>query len=171
MPEEIAQQNAVLAEASKGARSRNRINTEWGGSDIFGLPCSMEGRENPMWNCDWEYENQETLKQWYEEKIVGIRPNSIVRKIVCKGCGRDFYTLIETKKYCYYHLCGNRGYQKDLKRRRLEKRQNRVCKGCGKTFTPKRSDAVYCSNACRQRAYRQSVTGKVCGQKGHLPQS
>lgn len=21
-----------------------------------------------MWNCDWEYENQETLKQWYEEK-------------------------------------------------------------------------------------------------------
>ena len=70
-----------------------------------------------MWNCDWEYENQETLKQWYEEKLAGIRPNSIVRKIVCKGCGRDFYTLIETKKYCYYHLCGNRGYQKDLKRR------------------------------------------------------
>ena len=106
-----------------------------------------------------------------KKKIAGIRPNSIVRKIICKGCGRDFYTLIETKKYCYYHLCGNRGYQKDLKQRRLERRQNRVCKGCGKTFTPKRSDAVYCSNACRQRAYRQSVTGKVCGQKGHLPQS
>ena len=95
----------------------------------------MEGRDNSMWNCDWEYENQETLKQWYEEKLAGIRLNSIVRKIVCKGCGRDFYTLIETKKYCYYHLCGNRGYQKDLKQRRLEKRQNRVCKGCGKIFT------------------------------------
>ena len=46
-----------------------------------------------MWNCDWEYENQETLKQWYEEKLAGIRPNSAVRKIVCKGCGRDFYTF------------------------------------------------------------------------------
>ena len=89
-----------------------------------------------MWNCDWEYENQETLRQWYEEKLAGIRPNSIVRKIVCKGCGWDFYTLIETKKYCYYGLCGNRGYQKDLKQRRLEKRQNRVCKGCGKILHP-----------------------------------
>ena len=137
----------------------------------IGPALSYGKKENSMWNCDWEYENQETLKQWYEEKLAGIRPYSAVRKIICKGCGRVFYTRIVSKKYCYYHLCGNRGYQKDLKRRRLEKRQNRVCKGCGKTFTPKRSDAVYCSNACRQRAYRQSVTGKVCGQKGHLPQS
>ena len=143
-------------------------NAGWGGSDLFGLPPSVKGGTNPMWNCDWEYENQETLKQWYEEKLAGIRPYSAVRKIVCKGCGRDFYTLIKTKKYCYYHLCGNRGYQKDLKRRRLEKRQNRVCKGCGKTFTPKRSDAVYCSNACRQRAYRQSVTDKASDQIEHL---
>ena len=95
-----------------------------------------------MWNCDWEYENQETLRQWYEEKLAGIRPN--------------------------YGLCGNRGYQKDLKQRRLEKRQNRVCKGCGKVFTPKRSDAVYCCNACRQRAYRQSVTDKASVQIEHL---
>ena len=64
-----------------------------------------------MWNCDWEYENQETLRQWYEEKLAGIRPNSA-----------------------------------------------------------KRSDAVYCSNACRQRAYRQSVKDKVCGQIDPLPQ-
>jgi uncharacterized OB-fold protein len=46
----------------------------------------------------------------------------------------------------------------------------RPCKGCGKTFTPKRSDAVYCSNACRQRAYRQSVTDEVRGQIAPLPQ-
>ena len=55
-----------------------------------------------MWNCDWEYENQETLKQWYEEKISGARPYSAVRRIICKGCGRIFYTQISTKKYCYY---------------------------------------------------------------------
>ena len=53
-----------------------------------------------MWNCDWEYENQETLKQWYEEKLAGIRPYSAVRKIICKGCGRVFYTQISIKKYC-----------------------------------------------------------------------
>ncbi len=40
-----------------------------------------------MWNCDWEYENQETLKQWYEEKLTGIRPYSAVRKIICKRRG------------------------------------------------------------------------------------
>ena len=78
-----------------------------------------------MWNCDWEYENQETLKQWYAKKISGANPDSAVRKIICKGCG--------------------------------------------KTFTPKRSDAVYCCNACRQRAYRQSVTDKVSVQIDHLP--
>ena len=55
-----------------------------------------------MWNCDWEYENQETLRQWYEEKISGERPYSAVRRIICKGCGRIFYTQISTKKYCYY---------------------------------------------------------------------
>ena len=41
-----------------------------------------------MWNCDWEYENQETLKQWYEEKISGAEPGYVVWKIICKGCGR-----------------------------------------------------------------------------------
>ena len=131
----------------------------------------MEGRENSMWNCDWEYENQETLRQWYEEKLAGIRPNSIVRKIICKGCGRDFYTLIETKKYCYYGLCGNRGYQKDLKQRRLEKRQNRVCKGCGKVFTPKRSlriRQVSKLNTCSNRNKKpKSVTDAGGGQFEH----
>lgn len=77
-----------------------------------------------MWNCDWEYENQETLKQWYEEKISGVKPDLAVRKIICKGCG--------------------------------------------KTFIPKRSDALYCSNACRQWAYRQSVTDKASVQIEHL---
>lgn len=151
-------------------RTQKTGNARQGGSDIFGPPRSMERRRNPMWNCDWEYENQETLRQWYEEKISRVEPDSAVRKIICKGCGRVFYTQIASKKYCYYHLCGNRGYQKDLKQRRLEKRQNRICKSCGKIFTPKRSDAVYCSNACRQRAYRQSVTDKASDQIEHLPQ-
>ena len=106
-----------------------------------------------MWNCDWEYENQETLEQWYEEKISGAKPDSAVRKIICKGCGRVFYTQIASMKYCNYGLCGNRGYQKDLKQRRLEKR----------------SDALYCCSACRQRAYRRSVTDKPRGQNDLLP--
>ncbi len=43
-------------------------------------------------------------------------------------------------------------------RRSLPKvrRQDSVtCKMCGEAFAPVRSSAVYCSSACRQRAYRQ----------------
>ena len=97
-----------------------------------------------MWNCDWEYQNQDVLKNCYERKMAG-RPygkNDPVRKIICEGCGCVFYTRIWSKKYCYY-----------------------------KKFTPKRSDALYCSNACRQRAYRQSVTDKTSGHDDHLLES
>jgi len=30
-----------------------------------------------------------------------------------------------------------------------------ACTGCGREFAPSRSDARWCSSACRQRAYRQ----------------
>jgi hypothetical protein len=33
-----------------------------------------------------------------------------------------------------------------------------VCAMCGERFMPARSDARYCSNACRQRAWRLRVT-------------
>jgi hypothetical protein len=31
----------------------------------------------------------------------------------------------------------------------------RLCQTCGQPFVPKRADALTCSPACRQRAYRQ----------------
>lgn len=122
-----------------------------------------------VWNSEWEYENQDYLKEQYEKKMSGENPYHPVRKIYCKGCGRESYTNIETKKYCLYSLCGNRGYQKELTQRRREARQDRLCKCCGKAFTPKRSDAVYCSNACRQKAYRQNVTDEASCQIDNLP--
>ena len=51
-----------------------------------------------MGNSEWEYQNQELLKSWYQEKISGKKPNLVVRKIICKGCGREFYTQIKSKK-------------------------------------------------------------------------
>ena len=111
-----------------------------------------------IYNNQWEYENQDYMKSLYERKLSGEDPDLAVRKIYCKGCGRVFYTQIETKKYCLYSLCGNRGYQKELKWRRAQERKDRTCQTCGNTFTPKRSDAKFCSNACRQKAYRENVT-------------
>lgn len=39
--------------------------------------------------------------------------------------------------------------------RRLRLRSDRSCSECGDIFTPSRSDAQFCSTACRQRAYRK----------------
>lgn len=39
-----------------------------GGSVGSALFCAVKGGGKTMWNCDWEYENQEKLKHWYEEK-------------------------------------------------------------------------------------------------------
>ena len=36
----------------------------------------------------------------------------------------------------------------------------RRCAACGELFGHTRSDAAYCSAACRQRAYRQRSTGR-----------
>jgi predicted nucleic acid-binding Zn ribbon protein len=35
------------------------------------------------------------------------------------------------------------------------------CVICGEPFTPKRSDAIYCSAACKQRGYRRKQTQRA----------
>ncbi len=100
--------------------------------------------------------------------IAGNYSEYPIRKIICYGCGNIFYTRIQSKKYCDYYTCGKIGNYKNQLQHRLECRKDKVCESCGKTFTPKRSDAKYCSNACRQRAYRQSVTDKPSDQIDRL---
>ena len=98
-----------------------------------------------MWNCDWEYQNQDIMKKNYDRQLSGqYKPVTPIRKIICEGCGCVFYTRIWSKKYCYYKKCGNIGHRKQLRQRRLaEPPRTQVCKMCGKVFTPKRSDALY----------------------------
>lgn len=114
-----------------------------------------------MWNSSlWEQENQEKIKADYFERLRNGTSDTYVypiRRIICGGCGKVFYTYIRSKKYCNERCC-NLGFWKHKREERLEKRKDMICKTCGKIFTPKRSDAVYCCNACRQKAYRQSVT-------------
>ncbi len=114
-----------------------------------------------MWsNSLWEQENQEELKERLLYQCLNGGPMNFVspvRRITCEGCGSTFYTTVPTKKYCNERCCCL-GFWRRKREKRLEKRKDMVCKTCGKAFTPKRSDAVYCSNACRQKAYRQSVT-------------
>ena len=41
-----------------------------------------------IYNNEWEYENQDYLKDQYEKKMRGENPYHRVRKIYCNGCGR-----------------------------------------------------------------------------------
>ena len=119
-----------------------------------------------MWNDEWEYLHQDFLEAQYEEaKAEGL--NTGVYKIRCHGCRRVFYTTVSTKKYCCYNTCGMKEYKLKQRVKRWQNRRNTVCKECGKTFTPRRSDAEYCSSACRQKAYRSR---KARCQLGNLPQ-
>lgn len=64
-----------------------------------------------------------------------------VRTFCSDGCKRAFYRV-------------------QAKGKRLASRgdvSNR-CQACNRSFTPNRPDARYCSNACRQKAYRQRQT-------------
>jgi hypothetical protein len=78
----------------------------------------------------------------------------------CEGCGRPVH-LPQWGRWRYRHLtylcCENctKVRRDRLKAAiRAEVRGTRVCETCSKTFVPARTDARFCSVACKQRAYR-----------------
>ena len=124
-----------------------------------------------MSRAEYEYENQEDLKYtWYLQTIGRATEYAPVRRINCKGCERVYFTQVHCVKFCYECRFDNIGAMYVKRRKSLEKRKNTVCKNCGNTFTPRRSGAVYCSNACRQKAYRERVTDSVSHQSDDLSQ-
>lgn len=123
-----------------------------------------------MTRAEFEYENQEDLKNTWCQQVMGRETGyADVRRIICKGCERVYFTQVHSVKFCYECRQGNIGAMYVKKRKSLESRENTVCKCCGNTFTPKRAGASYCSNACRQKAYRERVTDVVSGQNSHVP--
>jgi hypothetical protein len=82
----------------------------------------------------------------------------------CKVCQRNWHELRDNGYYGGFAsgdwagYCGKCAHDAELEERRELRRQaraDRPCQGCGRLFTGSRSDSRYCSNACRQRAYRQ----------------
>ena len=63
-----------------------------------------------MTNEEWEQNNQDYLKESYEE--TGFTAGGYaVRKLICGGCGRVFYTTIYTKKILSQLLVRQSGQQ------------------------------------------------------------
>ena len=61
------------------------------------------------------------------------------------------------RKYCS-DPCQQAGWKAEQRHKRALARRRR-CAGCNTPFTPTRADGLYCTDACRQRAYRLRVTG------------
>jgi hypothetical protein len=83
----------------------------------------------------------------------------------CEVCGREFAWVggqLQVRPYGVRprprprrHICSTicaREHRRQLRRIQHEQRK---CAGCGDPFTPKRADSIYCSGACRTRAYRE----------------
>lgn len=76
----------------------------------------------------------------------------------CPVCGR---IVTGRKKYCSQR-CVNDAYM-ERRRQRHAASLRKTCAVCGKPFTAKRADAMYCSPACKQTAYRGRVTDNRSG--------
>jgi hypothetical protein len=71
----------------------------------------------------------------------------------CGWCGRRFHARAHWRIYCT-STCGDRAKAARYRDAHRPEPTSVTCP-CGRSFTPARTDARYCSNACRQRAYRQ----------------
>jgi hypothetical protein len=76
----------------------------------------------------------------------------------CRGCGR---LVVDTEYRGYsrlYTACSSncrKLIHQELRKERKQPLGERVCGCCRKDFAPRRADQRYCSDGCRQRAYRQ----------------
>jgi hypothetical protein len=80
--------------------------------------------------------------------------------VPCITCGR--LVIYDTRRRARFAVCSehcSRVAVAERQRARAQQRkkpapEQRACAVCGQLFAPKRRDAVHCSPACKQKAYR-----------------
>jgi hypothetical protein len=77
-----------------------------------------------------------------------VKPNRRGRPFCCGACSTRWYQATE-RYFDRKHWPPGRRLKKPAKQAKPK------CAECRKSFIPTRSDARYCSAACKQRAYRQ----------------
>jgi hypothetical protein len=72
--------------------------------------------------------------------------------VPCDHCARPVISFRKVPR----HVCGPECWQA-IRNTQGRRRGGQWCRTCGQTFSPKRIDALFCSAACRQRAYRRRL--------------
>jgi hypothetical protein len=79
----------------------------------------------------------------------------------CGGCGRPVHQTEyrdRARAYCCQRCEKDIEAARQRQHRTEARGPSRQCVECDETFEPQRADVRYCSNACRQKAYRKRVT-------------
>src|SRR5262245_47079594 len=122
--------------------------------------------DEPVWLIRRRYESGDGFRSEFREEVV-VAPicrecwedgeqaeaehsGGITTKGPCTGCGRLVHVtpqalelwLARGRRICCSDKCA-------------EMADSRPCATCGKPFSPKRSDAQFCSPACKQAAHRR----------------
>ena len=126
--------------------------TPSGQNDHLGIEELPVTKKELSW-AEAESNRQDILKHNYETST-GYR----VWKRKCKNCGKEFYTLCYFRKYCHLSDCRSIASKKRNEQRKLEHFSEHTCSVCSGSFVSKRNDAKFCSNACRQKAYRSKAS-------------
>ena len=91
-------------------------------------------------------------------KETWLRGREWRQPLACRGCGRpiiyDKVRKVPRHGSCSL-ACRRTVYTIQPRKSRARQRPQAICQTCSQPFMPKRSDAGYCSPACRQLAYRQ----------------
>jgi hypothetical protein len=105
--------------------------------------------DGSTWVSDWAHYDSHGVGMswgaWHEEP--------------CGGCDRPLYVGVHRRRGVHFYcseVCRHEGRRKREREARAVSSEvhHPTCTVCGQTFTAARSDAKTCSNACRQKAYR-----------------
>ncbi len=91
-------------------------------------------RDVKCWGCGEPMKVPNCWRPWPAETSRSIKAEGYIVKAVC---------------------CSNRCHQRARRMKRQDDRRGQRCAVCKETFEVKRTDRKYCSNTCRQWAYRR----------------
>lgn len=135
------------------ARFRNGLGLYGQGAEL-GAHCEKCRPDDREYDFD---PSGKLITRWIARKYYLLGP--------CDNCGREVNTCELRRAQWVFcsEACQRRRlaihYAALARQQRAEARgPSRACAECGEHFEPVRANSVYCSGACRQKAYRKRVT-------------